>query len=130
MSLAVAILLVSSLLAAGCTRANPNPVIEPAKPSTEATSTAKPNTPAEAGHQVITITAKGFVPAAVTVKVGTRVVWNNEDKSAHDVTLEPSGPSSGSIKPGTPASHVFDKAGTFPYHDALHPALKGTITVK
>jgi plastocyanin len=46
------------------------------------------------------------------------------------VTPNGGGPSSGTIKPGGTANHMFPGAGTFAYHDSLHPDLKGKVIVK
>jgi len=81
---------------------------------------------------------KYFDPAELSVKVGTTVVWTNDDISPHTVT---SGNSSdnetGTIfdsgiskfKAGTTFSHKFTDAGTFNYFCQIHPWMIGKITV-
>ena len=82
-----------------------------------------------AAHVQVKITAKGFSPASVTVSRGGRVVWSNEDKSVHGVMIL-GGPTSGTLKAGAVASHIFDKPGTFDIADPLHPELKAVVIVK
>ena len=123
--------LIALVLFAGCSSGpKASTTAEPASPSEPATASTQPTTSAEGAHELVTITDKGFRPVSVTVKVGTRVVWTNEGKEVHDVTLGATGPSSGGIKPGGTASHVFDEPGMFDYHDSLHPTLSGTVTVQ
>lgn len=131
---ATAVALLAVMPLAGCSKPNPNPTPEATpvtpSPSTTATSSAASKAKAAATHQVVTITDKGFQPGTVTVKPGTRVVWTNTGQVGHDVTLGISGPSSGQIDPGKAASHVFDKKGTYDYHDSSNPALTGRVVVK
>lgn len=78
---------------------------------------------------------KYFDPASLPVKVGTTVVWTNQDAAAHTVTSgDPSaGPSgafdSGLIKPGDTFKHTFTTAGTTSYFCTIHPWMTGKIIV-
>ena len=94
-------------------------------PSTVATSAI-----AQSGHVIVKITDAGFDPVTSTVKVGSSVVWVNNGKLNHSVTPDSGGKSSGKIKPGATATHVATDQGMFPYHDGLHPKLKGLLVVK
>jgi plastocyanin len=99
--------------------------------SASKTTTSSATTSKAAPHgeyQLVTITDKGFSPAKLTVPVGTRVVWANDGKTAHNVTF-PDGTTSGNIPPGQRASHIFNDFGTFPYEDTLH-SLKGSVSVQ
>jgi plastocyanin len=80
----------------------------------------------------------------IQVKRGTRVVWTNfdaarhnvmaaheDDEHAHDAhasrsTGEPNSPLLGT---GDSWSFTFDQVGTFIYHCAPHPHMKGSVTV-
>jgi plastocyanin len=71
-----------------------------------------------------------FDPASITVAVGDTVEWSNKMGFAH--TVAPDGgefPSSGKIEPNKTFSHVFDKAGSVPYHCEIHTQMKGTVIV-
>lgn len=77
---------------------------------------------------------KYFDPANISVKVGTTVIWTNNDSVAHTVTSgDPStGPSgtfdSGLIKPGQTFKYSFTSAGTTSYYCTVHPWMTGKVT--
>ncbi len=72
-----------------------------------------------------------FEPADVTVPVGTKVKFTNEDSTAHTATSkEGGGFESGPIQPGKSGDITLEEAGTFAYYCVFHPFMKGTITVK
>jgi len=87
----------------------------------------------------VSITSSGFVPATVSVKVGQAVTWTNNDSSLHMIASDPY-PSDNALadfKSKQPIlqndqfSFVFDKLGTYTYHDDLNPyTLQGTVIVK
>lgn len=58
-----------------------------------------------------------FHPQQITVKVGTRVRWENHEKRQyHSVWFKASGePSQPYFFPGETVERVFDKPGEFPY---------------
>jgi len=124
-SFLLAALLASILTLAGCSSATPATTPTTGGASTAPTTTAKP----PAGHEAISITDTGFSPATLTVKLGAVVTWTNAGKTDHAITFDDGTVKSPPLKPGTIGSHVFSKAGTFAYHDSLHPALKGTVVV-
>jgi amicyanin len=73
-----------------------------------------------------------FSPASITVKVGTKVTWTNEDSVGHTVTADdPSSdaPASGTFSKGESYSFTFNKAGTYDYHCEPHPYMKATVVV-
>ena len=82
----------------------------------------------------------GFEPADVTVKVGDTVTWTNTGSFAHTTTSgtttggvrHPDGLwDSGSLFSGQTFSHVFAKAGAFPYYCTPHFSMMvGTVTVQ
>ncbi|MGI0045928.1 MAG: cupredoxin domain-containing protein [Nitrosotalea sp.] len=78
---------------------------------------------------------KYFDPASLSVKVGTTVVWTNQDSASHTVTSgDPSGGPSGTfdsglIKPGNTFKYTFASAGTTPYYCTVHPWMTGKILV-
>jgi plastocyanin len=87
----------------------------------------------------VNITNNGFVPATISVKVGQAVTWLNSDTAPHVVASDPyptdnalAGFDSGqSLSVNDHYSFVFDKAGTYTYHDDLSPyTLLGTVIVK
>jgi plastocyanin len=77
----------------------------------------------------VTIGAAGFVPSTVTINQGDTVTWTNTDVATHQVVSSKAGLSSPVLSKGQSFSFVFKDAGNFPYHDALHKNLKGSVTV-
>lgn len=79
----------------------------------------------------VTIQNFAFSPADISVKVGTKVTWTNNDSTTHTVTENDgqTGPDSGDLNPGSSYSFTFSKAGTYHYHCTLHPQMVGTVTV-
>lgn len=78
----------------------------------------------------VTIKDYAFSPAAITVKVGTKVTWTNQDAVGHTVTADSgTGPDSQLLDQGQSYSYTFSKAGTYTYHCAPHPYMKGTVIV-
>jgi predicted lipoprotein with Yx(FWY)xxD motif len=71
----------------------------------------------------------GFDPASIAVKVGESVTWTNTGAAPHTVTADDNSFDSKSLAGGATFKQTFAKAGTFAYHCAIHPAMKGTVTV-
>jgi predicted lipoprotein with Yx(FWY)xxD motif len=93
--------------------------------ATPADSSAAP----EAGEPVaVAIKDFSFGPA-LTVPVGTTVVWTNEDTAPHTVTASDGSFDSGNMDKGATFSFTFSKPGTYELLCAYHPNMKGTITV-
>jgi plastocyanin len=72
-----------------------------------------------------------FVPASLTVKLGTKVTVTNNDSTAHTFTAD-NGDSfdTGHIDPTASMTVVLSEAGTFKYHCSIHPFMHGTLVVK
>jgi plastocyanin len=71
-----------------------------------------------------------FKPSACSVKAGTSLTFKNLDSIAHTATSDSEAFNTGSLDQNqTSASIPFDTQGTFPYHCAFHPSMKGTIVV-
>lgn len=121
-----------------------SPKSQPAAPQTPETATSTESAAPQAtegammGEQMaVTISASGFVPKAVTVKVGDSVTWENTDSANHTVNSDPHPTHTlypflnvGVVKAGEKKSVTFDKAGTYTYHDHLNPSLTGSVTVQ
>jgi len=77
-----------------------------------------------------------FIDADVTVDVGGKVVWSNDDTAAHTVTSGsaadgPDGNFDSSLfMAGTTFEHTFAEAGDYPYFCMVHPWMVGTVTVE
>jgi plastocyanin len=125
---------------------NPNPTPQPLQPSSKDTMPklllslllivvviaiglallVRINAPT--GTATIQITSKGFEPATLKIKTGTKVTWNNTDSQLHQIASNPypansslPGLSSGGLEPGQSYSYVFTKTGDIGYHDQKNP---------
>ena len=86
--------------------------------------------PASQATKAVAIKSAGFSPASVTIATADAVKWTNRDTKNHQVVANNGSFASPVIGPGKSYTHTFRTAGTFRYHDALHPALTGKIVVK
>jgi plastocyanin len=82
------------------------------------------------GGAAKTVAIKNFAfgPPSMTVKVGDKITWTNDDDAPHTVTggeLD-----SGNLAKGATFTFTADKAGTISYICAIHPTMKGSITVQ
>lgn len=82
------------------------------------------------GQNAITIQNFAFSPATLTVKVGDKVTWTNQDSVGHSATADDGSFDTGVFGQGQSASTTFSKAGTYTYHCSVHPMMKGTIIVQ
>lgn len=91
---------------------------------------------AVASHGVMADTAINLVqfafsPTTVTVPIGEKVTWtNNQDGVTHSVVSDQNVFSSPPLKPGEAFSYTFTSAGTYAYHCGYHSYMTGSITVK
>jgi plastocyanin len=93
-------------------------------------TTAGGGAPAPAGGDgAVDIKGFAFNPADVSVAVGTKVTWTNDDSTKHRVKANDGSFDSKDMANGDTFEFTFDKAGTFDYICAIHPSMKGTITV-
>jgi plastocyanin len=84
-----------------------------------------------AATSTVQIKSTGFSPFSLTVNHGDRVTFKNVDRVDHQVVAD-----SGAF--ASPILHrnqswttpPLTAAGTFRYHDSLHPKLTGKVTVK
>jgi plastocyanin len=79
----------------------------------------------------VSIQNYAFAPASITVAAGTTVTWTNMDSAPHTVTVS-SGPEkfgSQNLQKGDSFSYKFTKPGTYSYYCAVHPDMKGSVTV-
>ena len=87
-------------------------------------------TSSEAGTVSVGIENFAFAPADVTAAVGETITWTNSDSAPHTATLDDGACDTGNIAQDASAGLVFDAAGTYPYHCAIHPNMMGTITIQ
>lgn len=90
----------------------------------------------EGGVQTHQLAILNFAHQDATVKVGTAVLWHNQDGTSHTTTSGRPGDAdagslwdSGNLLFDGTFSHTFDQAGEFPYMCTIHPTMQGTVTV-
>jgi plastocyanin len=84
--------------------------------------------PATSGPQS-EITARVYLPSAITVAAGQTITWHNETLGPHTVTSTTELFNSGRLDPRTSYSLKFDNPGSFDYYCTVHPTMKGVVTV-
>lgn len=128
-SLVALILVAAFVVAAGGAS---GAVATPGAGTPSASPAATPGTPAA---KAVTIIIKdfAFVPANVTVKVGTTVTWINQGPTPHTTTAyDQQGKKiwdSNILLKGQKYSVTFKSPGSFDYLCTLHPFMKGHLTV-
>jgi plastocyanin len=128
-----------AVLTAACSAGNATPT-SPTVPAVTPPPASVP--PGPSGPPTITITANGMNPLEITIAVGQRVLFVNNDVRAHDVVggVDPANPEcpeiliAGFLTPGqSRETGVFTSARTCNYHDhtALGvPAFSGKIIIR
>jgi plastocyanin len=101
--------------------------------STATTSEPSGNAPAPSGEAVraakVRIVEFVYGPDPVTVQVGGKVTWQNEDTAPHTATADDGSFDTGTIERGKIQSETFKQAGTYPYFCEIHPTMHGTVEV-
>ncbi|HEX6696994.1 MAG TPA: plastocyanin/azurin family copper-binding protein [Solirubrobacteraceae bacterium] len=118
---------VVALAAAGCGGSNSSSTSSGSS-SSASTSTAAASS--SGGGVAIKMQNIAFDPKAVTVKVGQKVTWTNDDTVDHNVTSQ-SGETikSDNFGKGGTFSFTPTKAGTIKYVCTIHPGMTATLTV-
>jgi plastocyanin len=96
-----------------------------AKPAVSASAPAS----AAAHSAKVSIHMFGFHPADLTVSVGARITFTNEDQTAHTATATDTAFDTGTIQPGQSRTITVTRAGVFPYYCQFHAFMRGQITV-
>ena len=95
-----------------------------------AESSSKPAAAQSAsGSAEVVMSGFKFQPAELTVKMGTKVTFTNNDSAGHDVVASDGSFKSDTLSKGQTFSMVFDKEGTFSYVCTFHPGMEGKIIV-
>jgi plastocyanin len=96
----------------------PEPSGKAAPPSGEAVRAAK-----------VEIADFAYDPDPVTVQVGGKVIWLNQDSAPHTATAEDGSFDTGTLEEGKLKSETFKQAGTYEYICQIHPDMHGTVEV-
>jgi amicyanin len=111
--------------------AGPSQAVAPGAPSTSMSMSAPTTSAGTAPVAANTVSIKNFafVPADVTVKVGTTVTWTNTDQEAHTVTAKNGAFGSPALNNGSTYHYTFTKPGTYDYVCTIHPFMTATVVV-
>jgi plastocyanin len=82
-----------------------------------------------AGDVQGTIQGNAYDPSAVALTVGQSVTFTNADGVGHTLTLDDGTCDTGTIAGGASGTLQFNAAGSYPFHCAIHPTMKGTVEV-
>lgn len=89
--------------------------------------------PSVAATVSVDIVDFAFSPAAITIDVGDTVSWANSGAAPHTATSDVGQADawdSGTLATGQQFSRVFSVPGTFTYFCAIHPFMRGSVTVR
>jgi plastocyanin len=70
-----------------------------------------------------------YTPETLTVRVGTKVAWTNQDSVPHSATVA-GGFDTGLFAKGRSRTVTMARAGTFHYICTIHPFMHGTVVVR
>ena len=110
-------------------------VLSSCKSNSYSTNPSYPNNPGNPNNpppspNSVSISGLAFNPSSLTVKVGTKVTWTNNDATVHTVTSNNGAfTSSGQLATGEQYQFTFMTAGSYSYHCSIHAYMTGTITV-
>lgn len=99
-------------------------------PSGGGSTATTPSGGGTAGGNAVTISNFAFSPSDLSVPVGTKVTWTNQDSVAHTVTSSDGSFKSDQLAQADTFSFTFTKAGVFTYQCSNHPRMLGQVTVK
>src|SRR6476469_1062984 len=101
--------------------------------TTETSSEAGGSAPAPSGEaaraEKVEIVDFAYDPDPVTVQVGGKVTWLNQDSAPHTATAEDGSFDTGTLEEGKLKSETFKQAGTYDYICEIHPDMHGTVEV-
>ncbi|GAC1301946.1 MAG: hypothetical protein NVSMB27_42140 [Ktedonobacteraceae bacterium] len=130
-SLVAIVLLVTACGSSGSGVTSSQPVTTPTPSSASSSPVATPLTVVHV--KIVTQgTIYAFVPATLTIKVGTQVVWSNDSNAPHTVSSDTgvfTTPNPLGINPGQTYAFTFTKPGTYPYYCNIHTYMTGKIVV-
>jgi plastocyanin len=88
-----------------------------------------PAAPVPQGGTAVSISDFKFVPATLTVPVGTTVTWTNNDEEPHTIAAKDGSFHSPGLDTHGTYSFTFANPGSFDYVCGIHPFMTGTVVV-
>jgi plastocyanin len=109
---------------------NTSTVTRSTESSTEESGQSAPAPSGEAGRaEKVEIADFAYDPDPVTVQVGGKVIWLNQDSAPHTATAEDGSFDTGTLEQGKLKSETFKQAGTYAYICEIHPDMHGVVEV-
>jgi plastocyanin len=109
----------------------------PPLPSEANQAAVVPPPPVFSGKSTISLASSGFEPVIINVKKDTLVSWINNSSEEAAIASDPHPAHTaypplnlGKFPSGNSISLIFDKAGTYKYHNHFNPSQKGTVIVE
>jgi plastocyanin len=122
-----------SLAFAACGSSDDETSTEPATGAGTTTESGGASAAAPSGEarkaEKVKIVEFTYQPDPVTVQVGGKVIWQNEDTAPHTATADDGSFDTGTLERGKIKSETFKQAGTFTYYCEIHPDMHGTVEV-
>ena len=94
-----------------------------------AATTSPTGSAAPVAGDAVSIDNFAFVPATLTVPVGSTVTWTNHDEEPHTVAASDGSFHSPGMGSQASYSHTFPTAGRFDYVCSIHPFMHATVVV-
>ncbi|MFZ0906637.1 MAG: cupredoxin family copper-binding protein [Mycobacterium sp.] len=102
----------------------------PGAPAGTGSSAASPPLPAApVAGDAVSIDNFAFVPATLTVRVGSTVTWTNHDEEPHTIAASDGSFHSPGMASQATYAHTFPTAGKFDYICSIHPYMHATVVV-
>lgn len=112
----------------------PQPAAQPTPTQAVATPTLEVK---QASEALVDVTENGFSPTTVTIKKGTKVVWTNKtsrvvtvNSTPHPIHTDYPPLNLGPFTKDASVELMFDKSGTYTYHNHREPSMTGTVIVE
>ena len=85
---------------------------------------------AASAETIVRIANFTFDPPLITVQVGSKVTWKNDDDIVHVIEEKDGAFRSDALDTDGTFSRTFDRVGTIDYFCAIHPHMTGRIVVR
>jgi plastocyanin len=115
----------------GCAPQTAPPTNQPEVSSSKPLTQPKVNENQNEKQANVTVKIRNFKyePAILRINANETVKFVNEDEEPHTATAENGSFDSKALDTNQTFTYTFAKAGSYPYICAIHPFMKGTITV-
>ncbi|WP_143598166.1 cupredoxin domain-containing protein [Tolypothrix sp. NIES-4075] len=123
----VSAVLVTLLHLYGCNPQSTQPLNQPKVTTNQPLEQEKGST--QKANATVKIHNFKFEPTTLKINVGESIKFANSDEEPHTVTATDGSFDSKALDTEEAWTHTFTKPGAFPYICAIHPFMKGTVTV-